>query len=112
MSAGYFKHERDERLLADARRRVEEILDEFASRCVEHGIACELLEKVGLPYEQIVATGQSHDLVVLPRQSHFHFETERGADDTVQRVLRHSARPVVTVPHRLGGAQLPVFLYG
>ena len=104
MGAGYFKHERDERLLADARHRVEEILDQFASRCVEHDVPCELLEKVGLPHEQIVVTGQSHDLVVLPRQSHFHFETERGADDTVQMVLRHSARPVVTVPRRLGGS--------
>jgi nucleotide-binding universal stress UspA family protein len=103
MGAGYFKHEKDERLLADARRRVEEILDDFASRCAEHDVPCELIEKVGLPHEQIVVTGQSHDLVVLPRQSHFHFETERGADDTVERVLRHSARPVVTVP-RLGGS--------
>lgn len=69
MGAGYFKHERDERLLKDARRRVEEFLDDFASRCAENDVPCELLEKVGVPHEQIVVTGQSHDLVVLPRQS-------------------------------------------
>jgi nucleotide-binding universal stress UspA family protein len=100
MGAGRYKHERDERLVEDARRRVEEFLSDFAGRCAAADVPCEVIEKVGLPHEQIVLTGQRYDLVVLPRQSHFHFETERKADDTVERVLRQSARPVVVVPPR------------
>jgi nucleotide-binding universal stress UspA family protein len=56
-------------------------------------------------------TGQCHDLVVLPRQSHFHFETEHKADDTVEKVLRQSARPVVVVPPRRGGSGPVVVAY-
>jgi nucleotide-binding universal stress UspA family protein len=98
MGAGHYKHERDERLVEDARRRVEKFLAGFAGRCAEEDVSCEVIEKVGVPHEQIVLTGQRYDLVVLPQQSHFHFETERKADDTVEKVLRQSARPVVVVP--------------
>ncbi len=111
MGAGYFKRERDERLLEDARQRVEEFLGGFAVRCAAEGVSYEVIEKVGLPHEQIVLAGQCHDLVVLPRQSHFHFETERGADDTVQKVLRQTARPVVVVPPRRGGSGPVVVAY-
>ncbi len=111
MGAGYFKHERDERLLEDARRRVKQFLGDLAGRCADEGVSCELIEKVGLPYEQIVLAGQCHDLVVLPRHSHFHFETEHGADDTVGKVLRRSARPVVLVPPALSGSGPVVVAY-
>jgi nucleotide-binding universal stress UspA family protein len=111
LGAGHFKRERDERLLEDARRRVEAFLGGFAGQCTEQGVSFEVLEKVGLPHEQIAVTGQCHDLVVLARQSHFHFETERGADDTVKKVLRHTARPVVIVPPRPGGSGPVVVAY-
>jgi nucleotide-binding universal stress UspA family protein len=110
MGAYHFKHERDQRLIEDARQRVEGFLEAFATRCAAADLPCSLLEKVGLPYEAIVRTAQSHDLVVLPRRSHFHFETERGADDTVDRVLHQSPRPVVAVP-RLGGSGPVVVAY-
>jgi nucleotide-binding universal stress UspA family protein len=111
MGAGHYKHERDERLLEDARRRVEEFLEGFAARCVEEGVSVELIARVGLPHEEIVLVGQAHDLVVLPRASHFHFETERRPDDTVDKVLRESARPVVVVPSRPRGSGPVVVAY-
>jgi nucleotide-binding universal stress UspA family protein len=111
MGAGHFKHERDERLLKDARRRVDEFLGGFACRCAAEDVPCEVIGKVGLPHEQIVLTGQCHDLVVLPRRSHFHFETEHKADDTIERVLRRSARPVVVVPPGRGGTGPVVVAY-
>jgi nucleotide-binding universal stress UspA family protein len=111
MGAGHYKHEKDERLLEDAQRRVEEFLRDFATRCGGEDVPCELVEKVGLPHEQIVLAAQSCDLIVLPRRSHFHFETEHGADDTVQRVLKQSARPVVVVPPRLAGSGPVVVAY-
>jgi nucleotide-binding universal stress UspA family protein len=111
LGAGSFKRARDERLVEEARRRVNECLRDFARPCVEHDVACTVIEKVGLPHEQITLEEKRHDLIVLPRQSHFHFETERGPDDTVERVLRHSARPVITVPQWLGGLGPVVVAY-
>jgi nucleotide-binding universal stress UspA family protein len=111
LGAGSFKRERDERLVEDARRRVEEFLDDFARRCAAQGVACSVIEKVGVPYEQIALEEESHDLVVLPRRSHFHFETERGPDDTVERVLRHGARPIITVPQQPGKSGPVIIAY-
>lgn len=111
LGASSFKHARDERLLEDARHRIDECLRDFARRCGERDVACSVIEKVGLPHEQITLEEERHDLVVLPHRSHFHLETERGPDDTVERVLRHGARPVTTVPRRLGGAGPVVVAY-
>jgi nucleotide-binding universal stress UspA family protein len=111
MGAYHFKHRKDERLLKDARHRVEQLLQQFARRCAERDIACTVLEKVGVPQDQIVLAAQSHDLVVLPRRGHFHFGAESGGDDTVEKVLQQSARPVVVVPPRLGGSGPVVVAY-
>jgi nucleotide-binding universal stress UspA family protein len=111
MGAYHFKHQRDERLLEEARRRVEQLLQRFAQRCAEQDIACTALEKIGVPQDQIGLAAQAHDLVVLPRRGHFHFGAEREGDDTVERVLQQSARPVVSVPQRLGGSGPVVVAY-
>jgi nucleotide-binding universal stress UspA family protein len=101
-----FKHHRDETLLADARRRVEEFLEHFGDRCRESGVAWRVLEDFGLPHEQISLEAQSHDVILLGQQTYFHFETQRRRCETLERVLKSTARPVVTVPRRLiaGGA--------
>jgi nucleotide-binding universal stress UspA family protein len=111
LGAGHYKRERDERRLDDARHRVEEFLHSFARRCAAEGLSSAVVEKVGFPHEQIALAAQRHDLVVIPRRSHFHFETEQGADDTVERVLRQSARPIVTVPERLPGSGPVIVAY-
>lgn len=97
LGAGAFKKQRDEALLADARKRVDEFLGRFALRCAEAGVACKLLEDVGLPWEQIVLEVQRFDLVLLGQHSQYHFET-RQEDGTLRQVLLHSPRPVVVVP--------------
>lgn len=111
MGAYHFKHQRDERLLEDARRHVEQLLRQFARRCADQDVPCTVLEKIGVPQDQIVLAAQSHDLVVLPRRGHFHFGTEGGRDDTVEKVLQQSARPVVIVPQRPGGSGPVVVAY-
>jgi nucleotide-binding universal stress UspA family protein len=101
LGAGAFKQHRDDRRVAEARRQAEQFLEQFALRCAEAKVACKVLEDVGLPHEQIVREAQRYDLILLGRQTYFHFETQVGADDTLSRVLRNSPRPVVTVPERL-----------
>jgi nucleotide-binding universal stress UspA family protein len=87
--------------LADARREVEQFLAQFTLRCAEVGIACKVLEDVGMPHEQIELQAQRYDLILLGQQTRFHFETQEGYDNTVRRVLKNSPRPVIAVPARL-----------
>ena len=87
--------------IASARREVEHFLSQFSLRCAQAGVSCKVLEDVGMPHEQIELEAQRYDLIVLGRQTRFHFETQEGYDDTVRRVLRNSPRPVITVPARL-----------
>ncbi|HSD11660.1 MAG TPA: universal stress protein [Candidatus Binatia bacterium] len=106
-----FKHHRDERLLADARRRVEEFLEHFGDRCRESGITWRVLEDVGLPHEQIRLEAQSHDVILLGQQTYFHFETQRRHCETLERVLKSAPRPVVTVPHKLISGSATLIAY-
>jgi nucleotide-binding universal stress UspA family protein len=83
---------------ADARRRIDQFLEQFALRCAGAGIACKVLEDVGLPCERIMLEAQRYDLILLGQRTRFHFETSRWEDDTVRQVPRQSPRPVLVVP--------------
>lgn len=111
LGVSHFKEHRDEALLADARRKVKQFLEQFASRCAEAGVAGKLLEDLGLPSEQIVLEAQRFDLILLGQQTHFHIETQPQPDDTLTRVLQNSPRPVVTVPEKLPDGRCVVIAY-
>lgn len=91
----------EEKVMADARRKVEHFLEQLALRCAEEKVACKLLEDVGVPWKQIVTEAQRYDAVMLGRRTYFHFETQEGPDDTLVQVLKHCPRPVITVPDSL-----------
>jgi nucleotide-binding universal stress UspA family protein len=93
-----FKHRRDEALLADAREKVKQFLQHFDSRCNAAGVRHQVREETGLPAERILFLNEDSDLTVLGLESHFHFETQKTADDTLEEVLRRTERPVVAVP--------------
>ncbi len=84
--------------MADARRQVEQFLEQFSLRCAEAGVAGTVLEDVGLPCEQIALEAQRYDLILLGRKTRFHFEIDMRYDDTLVKVLKGSPRPVVVVP--------------
>jgi nucleotide-binding universal stress UspA family protein len=84
--------------MADARRQVEQFLEQFALQCAEAGVAAKVLEDVGMPAEEIVLEAQRYDLVLLGQQTRFHFETHEDCNDTLCKVLKSSPRPVVVVP--------------
>ncbi len=98
MGAGAFKIARDEARLADAHRRVLAFLGDFGARCAAAGVAAEVLEDVGDPAERIVREAHRCDVVVLGRETHFHFETQEEPDTTAIQILRETPRPVVIVP--------------
>lgn len=99
LGAMSFKEQRDERLLEQARRQVELRLSAFAARCANAGVACKLLEDVGMPGEQIMLESQRFDLVMLGQKSEFRFWwTENGR--TLHEVVRGSPRPIIAAPPR------------
>jgi nucleotide-binding universal stress UspA family protein len=98
IGAGGYKLERDQELLVDAHRRVEDILEQFVRRCDEQGVKCRVLHDIGLPYTPILKESRQYDLIMLGQQTFFHFETQDWPDETLRQVLRYASRPVVTAP--------------
>jgi nucleotide-binding universal stress UspA family protein len=93
-----FKKDRSEAMLAEARHKVEALLEAFALRCADAGVASKLLEDVGAPADRIMLEAQRYDLIMLGRQTYFRFETQPSPDDTLREVVKNSPRPVIAVP--------------
>jgi nucleotide-binding universal stress UspA family protein len=111
LGASYFKEQRDDALVARARRQIEQFLEEFALRCAEMGVPARVLEDVGLPSEQILLEAQRYDLIVLGQQTFFHFQTQGEPCETLHKVLKNSPRPVVTVPQKLAEGKSVLIAY-
>jgi nucleotide-binding universal stress UspA family protein len=111
LGAGAFKVQRDEALVADARRQVDLFLEHFTSRCAEAGVTCRLLKSIGPPREQILTEAQRCDVILLGKQTYYHFETQEGPDETLRDVLKNTPRPVVTVPESLADGASTVIAY-
>jgi nucleotide-binding universal stress UspA family protein len=107
----FAKRPGDEVRMREARVQVEGFLDRFALRCAEAGVPAKVLEDVGLPWEQVLLQAQRYDLVLLGQRTHFHFETQRSPCETLRKVLKHSPRPVVTAPEKLGGGEVALVAY-
>ena len=73
--------------LADVHRQVEQLLEQFAARCAEAGVAHAEVKAVGSPHELIAAEAQSCDLILLARGSHFRFTAR---DDEADEILEES----------------------
>jgi nucleotide-binding universal stress UspA family protein len=111
LGAGAFKQHRDETLMADARRRVRELLGRFSVRCAQESVSAKVLEDTGVPHEQILLEAQRYDAILLGKQTYFHFQTQTGPCETLTKVLRSAPRPVVTVPEQPGEGKSIVVAY-
>ena len=112
LGAGAYKKARDQARLADAHRRVEELLSAFHARGRAAGVAVEALEDIGDPAVRIRREAQRCDVVILGRETHFHFETQDEPDGTLVQVLRASPRPAVVVPRSIPPGQGVFLAYG
>ena len=112
LGAGAYKKARDEARLVEAHRRVVDFLTDFHARSQAAGIAVAVLEDIGDPAARILREAQRCDVVILARETHFHFETQEQPDETLAQVLRGSPRPVVIVPRELPEGQGVVLAYG
>ena len=100
LGAEQAKEALDQSRLADARRHVDHFLTDCATRAAKAGVPCKLIESAGEPEDQILQESQRFDLLLLGRQTRFHFETEPRDSSLVPTVLKGSVRPVVVVPEK------------
>jgi nucleotide-binding universal stress UspA family protein len=112
LGAGAYKKARDEARLVDAHRRVTECLADFRARGQGAGVPVEVLEDTGAPAVRILREAQRCDVVILGRETHFHFETQEQPDETLAQVLRGSPRPVVVVPRSVRAGRGVLLAYG
>lgn len=112
IGAGLYKKERDEALLADAHERVLGFLSNFRKRCSAAGVKADVLEDIGDPAASILREAHRCDVVMLGRETHFHFETQEKPDATLAQVLRGSPRPIVVVPQEVPTGEGVIVAYG
>jgi nucleotide-binding universal stress UspA family protein len=112
IGASAYKRERDQVRLRDARVRVNQFLTEFESRCATAGLVAEGVEAKGDPAERILREAQRCDIVMVGRDTNFHFETQARPDETMAALLRNSARPVVVVPNPPSNGRGVMVAYG
>ena len=96
-----FKHERDEALVADARKRAADCLALFERRCREASAPARSLEVVGRPAASILAEMEARDLTIIGRDANFRFETESDDTATREAILHRASRPVLLVPENI-----------
>jgi nucleotide-binding universal stress UspA family protein len=85
--------------LAEVQREVDHLLQQFAARCAETGVKHETIKRVGSPAQMIPNEAQSCDLILMSRYARFRFTAKADeTDETLKKVLRNAARPVVVVP--------------
>ncbi len=111
MISGTVREERDAALLEDAQRQTSQFLEQFSLTCAAAGVTYKVLQESGSPDQEIVEEAQRYDLVILGRETFYHFETQEGADDTLKTVVKACPRPVVVVPERLPSGNNIVIAY-
>lgn len=79
-------------------RQAGQVLEQFAARCGEAGMAHREVKAVGTPHEVFERQAHCCDLVVLVRGSQFRYTTrDDEGDETLKKVLRNAAHPLVVV---------------
>ena len=111
VGAGSFKKERDEALLAAADHKTLEILDEFAAACRAAGVECATQRLEGLPFDAITAAGRVHDLIVIGRETNFHFQTSDDPCETFKLLVRDHPCPLIITPNEYPTGKAVIIAY-
>jgi nucleotide-binding universal stress UspA family protein len=98
-----FKHERDDALVADARKSAADALALFERRCREAKVEARALEIVGRPAASILSEMETRDLTIIGRDANFRFQTESDDTATREAILHRATRPVLIVPEGIEG---------
>ncbi len=98
MGGGGFKEKRDHALLEDARQKIGHALDTFKKRCNQADTDVEIKSQEGDPEELIQEAALLHDMIVIGKNTNFHFETTEETGLTVGRLVKGHPRPALITP--------------
>ncbi len=99
-----FKRMREETYRLQAEERVDRFLGDLEDRCQSLELACQIKKLEGVPHEEIAREARLHDLIVISRETHFHFPGDGRVGDTLRRLAQETPRPILAAPteHREG----------
>jgi nucleotide-binding universal stress UspA family protein len=96
-----YKEHRDQVKLEEAKAFLAHLENTFQKSCEESGVAWQMVEAEGKPYQLIEMESGRHDLLVIGKDTDFHFDFADSASDTVQRLLKENPRPLLVCPERM-----------
>lgn len=103
LGASYYKAHRDQEVLKRITEKVEALLGDFERRCRAAGVDFSLAEAQGSPAELIEVESEAHDLIVVGKDTSFHFRPDGKTSDTVVRLARDDPRPILVTSERPPG---------
>jgi nucleotide-binding universal stress UspA family protein len=96
-----YKEHRDQVKLEEAKAFLARLESTFQQSCEETGVAWHVIEAEGRPHTLIEMESGRHDLLVIGKDTDFHFDFADTTSDTVQRLLKVNPRPLLVCPERM-----------
>jgi nucleotide-binding universal stress UspA family protein len=96
-----YKEHRDQVKLKEAKAFLGRLEDTFQQSCEESGANWQVIEAEGKPHKLIEMESGRHDLLVIGKDTDFHFDYADSTSDTVQRLLKENPRPLLVCPERM-----------
>jgi nucleotide-binding universal stress UspA family protein len=93
-----FKQHRDQVKLQEAKAFLDRLERGFQDSCEAIGAACQVIEAEGAPHRLIEQESGRHDLLVIGKDTDFHFDDDPSIAEMVQRLLHDNARPLIVCP--------------
>jgi nucleotide-binding universal stress UspA family protein len=95
-----YKEHRDQVKLEEARAFLARLEATFQLSCEETGVKWQVIEAEGRPHKLIERESGRHDLLVIGKDTDFHFDFADSTSDTVQRLLNENPRPLLICPEQ------------
>jgi nucleotide-binding universal stress UspA family protein len=108
---GIFPIDLQEEKLDDAKKRIEELVSSFEEKCAGAGVPYRVARMQGVPAKKILEVAMFHDLVVMGLHTYFHFETRTTPGHSLDKVLTHSAVPILAVPTEFHELRHAIFAF-
>ncbi len=99
IGGAYYKMQIDTARLKRARDKQATLVTSFEDNCRERNVVATSALLDGTPLPHILHAADSHDLIVIGRDTAFHSQPARHMAETVEELLKKNPRPiVVTAP--------------
>jgi nucleotide-binding universal stress UspA family protein len=95
-----YKKHRDQVKLEEAKAFLARLEETFRLSCEEAGVNWRAIKAEGTPHKLIEMESGRHDLLVIGKDTDFHFDFVDTTSDTVQRLLKENPRPLLVCPER------------